>query len=140
MAVAPLFEWVGVNNAATFRIGPMVGAAGRVRVDLIGRAVLDVSAAAIGLPAGFGFGREAIVGIRNASVVLLLEQVLSRSRVGIAALPKLLDKVLAFFICLQLLERARLIVGNDVDDVLIQPFFPGSGGRLGRLRGCRLVI
>ena len=105
-------------------IGPLVAAAGGMRLDFVGRAEGDVDAAAVGLPAGNARG-EALVGVGDAAVVLFLELVLGGVRRGVAAQPELLDELLALFVRLQALEGVPLLVGDDVGDVLVQPLAVG---------------
>ena len=68
-----------------------------MRFDFVGRAVRDVDAAAIGLPAGDA-GSVMLVGVSDAAVVLFLELVLYGVGSGIAAQPELLDELLALFV------------------------------------------
>jgi len=68
-------------------------------VNLIRRPVDDVDAAAVSFPAGDALvGREVLVGVSDAPVVLFLEGIFRRIRIGIAALPELLDELLALFV------------------------------------------
>ena len=67
-----------------------------------------------------------LVGIRNAPVMFFLGGIIGGIRIGIAPLPELLDKLFALFVGLQLYERAPLLIGNNVDDVFVQPFLVGA--------------
>ena len=66
-----------------------------------------------------------LVGVGDAAVVLFLEFVFYGVGRGIAAQPELLDELLALFVGVQLLEGCALFVGDDVDDVFVQPLLVG---------------
>ncbi len=100
LAVAPLFEGEGGSFAAALFGRPLVAAAGGMGFDFVGRAVSDVDAPAVGLPAG-NARSVMLVGVSDAAVVLFLELVLDGIRGGIAAQPELLDELLALFIGLR---------------------------------------
>ncbi len=68
-----------------------------------------------------------LVGIGDAAVVFFLIGIIDRIGIGIAALPELLDEVLAFLVGLQLQEGLALGVRDDIGDVLAQPLFVGRG-------------
>ena len=89
-------------------------------VDFVGRPVGDINAAAVGLPSG-NTGSVVLVGVGDAAVVLFLELVFDGVRAGIAAQPEVLDEALALLIGLQPHEGGPFLVGDDVDDVLVQP-------------------
>ena len=91
-----------------------------MRFDFVGRAEGDVDAAAVRLPAGDA-GGVPLVGVGDAAVVLFLVLVFLRVRRGIAAQPELLDELLALLVGGQALEGLALFVGDDVDDVFVQP-------------------
>ena len=95
-----------------------------MRVDLVGLAVNDVDAAAIGSPAGHA-RREMLFGVGNALVVLFLIFVLFGVGRGVAALPEGFDEVVALLVVGELLESRALFVGDDVDYVLFQPLLVG---------------
>ena len=120
IAVAPLLE----RDRWTFcrRLLPEAAHSCRPRsgFDLVRRPVRDVDAAAIRLPSG-DTGSVVLVGVSDAAVVLFLELVLDGIGRGIAAQPELLDELLALFVGLQPLEGLALFIGDDVDDVLVQP-------------------
>ncbi len=120
VAIAPVFKGEGRGLAAAFFHGAFVGAARGMRLDFIGLAVHDVDAAAIGLPAGHA-GGEMLVGVGDALVVLFLIFVLFGVGGGIAALPEGFNEVVALFVVRELLEGGALFVGDDVDDVLVEP-------------------
>src|ERR1035441_120873 len=82
----------------------------RVAFFLIGRAVGDVDAAAVGFPAWDG-RRVMLVGIRDAPVVFLFEFVYHRTGGRVAAKPELFDEVLTFRLGSQPFECAALVVG-----------------------------
>ena len=120
VAIAPLLEGEGGGLAAALFRGPLIGAARGVVFDFVRRAVRDVDAAAVGLPAGDARG-VVLVGVRDAAVVLFLELVFDGVRGGVAAQPELLDELLALFVGLQALEGRPLFIGDDVGDVFVQP-------------------
>jgi hypothetical protein len=62
------------------------------------------------------------VDVCYAAIVLLLKGIVGGIGVGVSALPKLLDKLLALFVSCEMKECATLFRGYDVDDVLVQPF------------------
>src|SRR5260370_37130470 len=93
---------------------------------LVGRAVGDVDAAAIGFPAGDG-GCVVVVRILDASIGFLFEFVFGCAGSGIAAEPELFDEMLAFRIGFQALVRGALGVGDDVGGVLVKPQAPKGG-------------
>ena len=68
-----------------------------------------------------------LVGIGDAAVVLFLIGIIDRIGIGIAALPELLDEVLAFLVRLQPQESLALGVRDDIGDVLAEPLFVGRG-------------
>src|SRR5262249_53335577 len=117
VAVAPLLEREGRSRSAALFRRPFVAAARRMRFLLVRRAVRNIDAATIRLPAR-NSARELLVRIRDAPVVLFLEFVFDRVRSGVTAQPELFDELLALFIRLQALERRPLFVRDDVGDVL----------------------
>src|ERR1022692_1736762 len=121
VAVAPLLERVGGRFTAALFHGPLVGAAGGVRLDFVGRPVNDVNASAIRLPAGDSRS-VMVVGVSDAPVVLFLELVLFGVRSGVAPQPELLDELFALFVRGEAMEGGLLLIGDDVDDVFVQPF------------------
>ena len=62
-----------------------------------------------------------LVGVGDAAVVFFLEGVFGGIGIGIAALPELLDELLAFFVGLEMQEGVALFGGDDVDDVFVEP-------------------
>ncbi len=66
-----------------------------------------------------------LVGVGDALVVLFLIFVLFGVRSGVAALPEGFDEVVALFVVRELLEGGALFVGDDVDDVFVQPLLVG---------------
>src|SRR5438552_14141192 len=95
-----------------------------MRIDFIGLAENDIDTAAIGLPSG-NAGREMLIGVRNALVMLFLIFVRFGVRSGVAALPEGLDEIVAFFVVGELPESRALLVCDDPDHVLIEPFLIG---------------
>src|SRR5579859_336949 len=95
-----------------------------MRIDFVRLAIYDVNAAAIGFPPRDA-GGEMFVGVGDALVVLFFVLVLFGIGRRIAALPESFDKIVAFFVVGELLESRALFVGNDPDDVLIEPLFIG---------------
>ena len=88
--------------------------------DFIRRAVDDVYVSAIGLPAGYS-GRVPLVGVGDATVMLLFEFILDGIGSGVAAQPKLFDKLLALFVVIQTIESSAFLAGQDICDVLVRP-------------------
>src|SRR5689334_6143396 len=91
-----------------------------MRIDFIRRAVSDVDAAAIRFPSG-NARSVALVGIRDASVVLFLELVFYGVRSRVAAQPELFDELLALLVGVQPVEGRSFLIGDDVNDVFVQP-------------------
>src|ERR1700688_717890 len=92
-----------------------------MRFDFVGWAVNDVSAAAVGLPAG-NARRIMLVSVGDAPVVFFLVLVFLGIRSGIAPQPELFDELLALVIRAQPFPGLPFLVGDDVGDVLIEPF------------------
>ncbi len=108
-------------------------------LDFVGRAVGDVDAAAVGLPAG-NTRSVMLVGVGDAAVVLFFELVLDGIRGGIAAQPELLDELLALFVGLQPFEGGALFIGDDVGHVFVQPLAIGGLELLAELRFALLAF
>ena len=81
----------------------------------------DVNAAPIGHPARLSTGK-ALVGIRDPPVVFFLVLVDGRPQVRVAPAPELLDELLLLLHGAQAVEHVQLFIGDDVDDVLLEPF------------------
>ena len=64
---------------------------------------------------------KALVGIRDAAVMLFFVFVLFGIRSGVAAQPEVLDELLPLLVGLELLEGFAFFVGDDLDDVFVQP-------------------
>src|SRR5208282_6618575 len=79
VTIAPIFERKSRSLAATFFDRTLVGAARRMRVDLIWRPVRDVNAPAV-RPPPRNTGSEVFVGVGAPPVVLFLILVLRRIR------------------------------------------------------------
>ena len=86
MAIAPDIEGIDGGGAAALFGGTVVGAAGGVGIDFVGRAPEDIDVAAIGFPAGDS-GGEAVVGVSDAAIVFFTLGVIGRVGIGIAAAP-----------------------------------------------------
>src|SRR6266446_5013337 len=125
VTVAPLLERVGRSGSAAFLNRTLVGAAGRVRLGLVGRAVLDVDHAAVGLPSG-NSGSEPLVGIGDAAVMLFAILVLFGIGSGVAAEPELLNELLSLLVGLESREGLTLLVGDDVADLFVEPLLVRS--------------
>src|SRR5438067_252873 len=97
ITVEPDLEGIGRGVAATLLDGPLVGAAGRVRFDLVGRAESDIDAPPIGLPARDA-GSVMLVGIGDATIIFFAILILGRVGIRISAQPELLDKLLALLV------------------------------------------
>ena len=125
IAVVPDLKREGRGLAAAFFHGPLVAAAGGVRVDRVRLAEGDIDVAAIRLPARLA-GGKVLVGIGDAPVVLFAEFVLRRIRIGVAAQPELLDEGVPLLVVAQVLEGLALFVGDDPGHVLVQPGLVGA--------------
>src|ERR1039457_5269781 len=79
VTVAPLLKGEGGRRAATLLGGPLVGTAGGVVFDFVGRAVSDVDAAAVGFPAGDA-RRKMLVGVGDAAIMLQIGRASCRER------------------------------------------------------------
>ena len=62
-----------------------------------------------------------LIRIRNTAVMLFFELVVRQVRIGAAAQPELLDKLLALFVGGQLPERVALFGRNNVGNIFVQP-------------------
>ncbi len=111
---------MGHGAPAAFREGAVVHAAGGMRFNLIGRAVHNVNPAPVGHPTRKPAG-EALVGVRNPTIVLFLVLVFHRARGGVAAQPELLNELLPFLVGVQVLEGIPLFRRDNVNHVLFQP-------------------
>jgi len=116
-----------VANAFDVAIGPDLSGEGfvcgfGVGINLVRRAVNDVNVAAIGLPTGCGGGSKALVGKGYTSIVFFLEFVRCRAWHRIAAFPKLLDEMIAFFSGGELNKGGAFRVIGDVNHVVVKPF------------------
>ena len=118
--VAPSLVGEERGVAAAFFNVALAGAARSMRVVLVRRAELDIDLAAVGFPAG-NARSEAVIGPRDAAIVLFLELVFFGVGCRIAAQPELLDEGLLFIVGLQPLERRPLFVADDPADFLVQP-------------------
>jgi hypothetical protein len=67
--------------------------------------------------------RVNFVHVRKTAIVLLLEFVGGSSGVRVPPPPKLLNKLLSFFIGTQIFKHGSLFIGDDVHHIFIQPFF-----------------
>src|SRR5581483_80869 len=131
---------ISCSRAAAFRVGPLVTATGRMRIDFIWWTVFNVNAPAIRSPT-LRLPCKMIVGKGDSAIVLFLKLVLSRARCRIAACPELLHKVLAFWVRLQAFEGSPLLIRDDIDHILIEPFLPRIiYGLLRLLRHVRRVV
>src|SRR5712692_5068905 len=92
-----------------------------MRFNFIRRAIHDVDLAAISLPAG-NAGGEMLVGVRDATVVLVFKFVFCSIRGWIAALPESFDELLALFLVRELFESCALFVRDNPAHILVQPF------------------
>ena len=119
--VAPLLERECRRLSPAFIHRALVGAARRVRLNLIRRAELDIHLPAIGLPARDA-GWEVLVGIRHTTVVFFFELILYGIWGRVAALPKRLNELVALFVIGELLEGGALFVGDNPPDVFVHPF------------------
>src|SRR5690242_7514054 len=86
MFIAPGLESVRPGEPASFFSGLYKSAAAGMRLNLVGWAIHDVSAAAVGFPAGDGGRCEAFVRVCDAPVVLLPGRVFGRAGRRIAAI------------------------------------------------------
>src|SRR5207253_7678299 len=96
-AIPPLLERIGGGSATALFGRTLIGAAGGMVLDFVRRPIGDVDAATVRLPSG-DTRRVALVGVRNAAVVLFFEFVFSSVGRGIAAQPELLDELLALLV------------------------------------------
>src|SRR6476661_7661760 len=90
-----------------------------MRFDFVRLAKLDVDATAISKSPGLA-GREVLVGVGNALEILQLKLVFFCIRIGIAATPEVLNKLLALLIGFEFLPRVAFGLCEDGIDV-IQP-------------------
>jgi hypothetical protein len=118
--VTPSFPRESPGDAASFVRPSLVGTSGWGSVNLIRSAVNDVDPASVGFPAGLG-ALVMLVCVSNPSVVLLFEFIAGRARIRIAAAPELFNEVLFLFQRGQVFEDFLLFVGDDVNDILLQP-------------------
>src|SRR5581483_2555601 len=120
VAIAPLFPRIGLSFASALFNRALIGAARGVGFDLVGRTVHDVNAAPVRLPSGDAGGKT-LVGICDATVVLVLVLVFDGIGSGIATQPELLDELVALLVVGKLVKGGALLVRNDPADVLVQP-------------------
>ena len=64
---------------------------------------------------------DVLIGVGDPPIVLLLELVLGRRRIGVASPPELFDELVLFLGSRQVLEDAPLLWCDDVDDIFVQP-------------------
>src|SRR5258708_3194745 len=91
-----------------------------MRLDLVGRTMLDVNAAAIGFPSTNSRGKP-FIGVRDAAVVLFLIFVLFGVGSRVAAKPELLDKLLALLVVGKTRESCALVVCDDIRHIAVDP-------------------
>ena len=96
-----------------------------MRIDAVRRAPHDIDVPAIGLPSRLARG-IVVVGVLNAPIVLFAVLVFGRIRIGIAALPEVLNKGFALFVVAQAHERFAFFVRNNVGHFLVQPCLVGA--------------
>ena len=125
VAIPPGLEGISLGFATPLLDTPLVGTAGGVRLDLVGRAVHDIDPPAIGPPT-LQAGRVLLIGVSDAPVIFFLELVLRVTGVGIAPLPEGLNELFPLIISGELLESTSFLVGNDVRDFFIEPLLIGA--------------
>src|SRR5581483_8510569 len=122
VAISPIFEGEGRGLAAAFVHGALVSAAGGMGFDFVGLSKDDVNTAAIGFPS-WDASCKVLVGVGDALVVLFLILVLFGVGRRVAALPERFDEVVALFVIRELLEGGTFFIGDDVNDVFVEPLF-----------------
>src|SRR5205823_8108109 len=120
IAVMPDLKREGRRVAAALFHRPVIAAAAWMRVDIVRLAKRDVDVAAIRSPPRLACG-EMLVGIRDARVMLFAIFILRGIRIWIPPQPEVLNKLVAFLVVAQALERLHLLVGDDPPHVLIDP-------------------
>src|ERR1700735_1375752 len=121
IAITPVFERIGGSFSPAFLRRTLITASRWVRLNFIGRTPHDVDSSAVSFPTGYTRG-EVLVRVCDSTIVLLFECVVGRIGVGITALPKLLDELLAFLVGSKVKKRTAFFRGYDVNDVLVKPF------------------
>src|ERR1700739_2063004 len=99
----------------------------------------DIGAAAVGAPTvGTGADAKPGIGEGDAFVDFFFVGVYFRTWDGIPDLPEIIDKFVPGFVCGKRQKPGALVLGDDVDDVMFQPFtviFREFFFLLGRNRG-----
>src|SRR5215510_12480997 len=111
MPVAPFFPRIGARGATAFFGRAIVGAAGGMRFDFVGRTPNDVGAAAIRTPAG-NTGGKVLVGVCDAAIVFFFEGVFAGFRGWITAIEESLYELVALFVGAKAKESVALFLGN----------------------------
>ena len=122
VAIAPVFKRESRSFSAAFFYRPLVTAAAGMRINLVGRAVHNVDTAAVGFPTGDSC-REVFVGVFDAAVMLFFKFVFFGIGRRIASLPEGFYELVALFVVGKLFEGFALFVGNNVDNVFVEPLF-----------------
>ena len=120
ITIAPGFKRERGRRAPAFFHGSLVSSARGMGLNLVRLAEHDVNPSAIRLPSR-NAGRKMLVRVSNTRVVIFLVFVLFGVGSGVAPLPEGLDKLVAFLIVAQLLERRPLFVRDNPGHILIEP-------------------
>ena len=120
VAVAPDFEGVGAGDSPAFVNGTGVAPAARMGLDFVGRTEGNVDPPPIRQPPR-GPGREPLVGIGDAPVMLIPGLVHDRIGIGIPPQPELFDELVPFIVGGQLPEGSLFFLRNDVTGVFTNP-------------------
>ena len=95
-----------------------------MRLGLVGLAIHDVNAAAIGFPPGYA-RRIMLVSVSDPLVIFFAIFVFVCVRIGIPTAPKLFDEMLSLVVGFEFLKRLSLLVRDDVGDIFVQPILVG---------------
>src|SRR6185437_10397649 len=120
IAVVPYLERIGRRRTATLFHGPLVLAAGGMRLLIVRWPPRNIDVAAVRQIAGLA-GGEVVVGIRDAGKDLVAVFIVRGIRVGIPPAPEVLDEGVALLIVRQVLEGLALGVRDNPVHVLIEP-------------------
>src|SRR5258708_11324283 len=97
VAITPIVKGERRGAATALFLRTLIVTSPRMRVDFVGGTVHDINAAAVGQPTRHA-GREVLIGILDAAIVLVLKFVIFAVGVGIAAGPEKLHVLLALLL------------------------------------------